>query len=138
MNTQLLCLFTYKNELDTSLEFIMKNYILINPNIFILVNKLNDSEFYITYNVERGSTPIDSNWKTILVHRKKQSNTIYTINALNTIIKHKTGGQLDTTYQLDWDDYRNSILITSNQSYKKIPTKIHKNIIVSDFNINDF
>jgi len=138
MNTQLLCLFTYKNELDTSLEFIMKNYILINPNIFILVNKLNDSEFYITYNVERGSTPIDSNWKTILVHRKKQSNTIYTINALNTIIKHKTGGQLDTTYQLDWDDYRNSILITSNQSYKKIPTKIHKNIIVSDLNINDF
>ena len=138
MNTQLLCLFTYKNELDTSLEFIMKNYILINPNIFILVNKLNDSEFYITYNVERGYTPIDSNWKTILVHRKKQSNTIYTINALNTIIKHKTGGQLDTTYQLDWDDYRNSILITSNQSYKKIPTKIHKNIIVSDLNINDF
>lgn len=138
MNTQLLCLFTYKNELDTSLEFIMKNYILINPNIFILVNKLNDSEFYITYNVERGSKPIDSNWKTILVHRKKQSNTIYTINALNTIIKHKTGGQLDTTYQLDWDEYRNSILITSNQSYKKIPTKIHKNIIVSDLNINDF
>ena len=83
MNTQLLCLFTYKNELDTSLEFIMKNYILINPNIFILVNKLNDSEFYITYNVERGSTPIDSNWKTILVHRKKQSNTIYTINTTN-------------------------------------------------------
>lgn len=138
MNTQLLCLFTYKNELDTSLEFIMKNYILINPNIFILVNKLNDSEFYITYNVERGSTPIDSNWKTILVHRKKQSNTIYTINALNAIIKHKTGGQLDTTYQLDWDDYRNSILITSNQSYKKIPTKIYKNIIVSDLNVNGF
>jgi hypothetical protein len=88
--------------------------------------------------VERGSTPIDSNWKTILVHRKKQSNTIYTINALNTIIKHKTGGQLDNTYQLDWDEYRNSILITSNQSYKKIPTKVHKNIIVSDLDINSF
>ena len=37
MNTQLLCLFTYRNELDTSLEFVLRNYTLINPNIFDLL-----------------------------------------------------------------------------------------------------
>jgi hypothetical protein len=92
MNTQLLCLFTYRNELDTSLQFVLKNYTLINPNIFVLESKNAENDLFITYNVEKGSAPIDSQWKTILVHRKKQSNTIYTINALNEVIKSKTGG----------------------------------------------
>ncbi len=138
MNTQLLCLFTYKNELDISLEFILKNYTLINPNIFVLESKLKEDDFFITYNVEKGSAPINSQWKTILVHRKKQSNTIYTINALNEVIKAKTGGQLDTSYQLDWDEFRNCIITTSNYGYKKIPTKVHKNLNASQLNINTF
>lgn len=138
MNTQLLCLFTYRNELDTSLEFILKNYTLINPNVFVLESKLKEDDLFITYNVEKGSAPINSQWKTILVHRKKQSNTIYTINALNEVIKAKTGGQLDTTYQLDWNEFKNCIITTSNYGYKKIPTKVHKNLNVSELNIDTF
>ena len=138
MNTQLLCLFTYRNELDTSLEFVLKNYTLINPNIFVLESKIAENDFFITYNVEKGSAPIVSQWKTILVHRKKQSNTIYTINALNEVIKSKTGGQLDTTYQLDWNEYRNCIITTSNYGYKKIPTKVFKNLNLSELNIDTF
>jgi len=109
MNTQLLCLFTYRNELDTSLEFILKNYTLINPNIFVLESKIVENDLFITYNVEKGSAPVNSQWKTILVHRKKQSNTIYTINALNEVIKAKTGGQ-----------------------------KVHKNLNLSELNIDTF
>jgi hypothetical protein len=60
------------------------------------------------------------------VHRKKQSNTIYTINALNEVIKSKTGGMLDNEYMIDWDEYKNCILTTSNSGYKKIPTKVFK------------
>jgi len=138
MNTQLLCLFTYRNELDTSLEFILKNYTLINPNIFVLESKLIENDLFITYNVEKGSAPVNSQWKTILVHRKKQSNTIYTINALNEVIKAKTGGQLDTTYQLDWNEFKNCIITTSNYGYKKIPTKVHKNLNLSELNIDTF
>lgn len=138
MNTQLLCLFTYKNELDISLEFILKSYTLINPNIFVLESKVKEDELFITYNVEKGSAAVPSQWKTILVHRKKQSNTIYTINALNEVIKSKTGGQLDNTYQLDWDEFRNCIITTSNSGYKKIPTKIHKTFNLSELNIDTF
>ena len=126
MNTQLLCLFTTKEDLDKSVNFILKNYILTNPNVFILENKSKPEETFITFNVEKGSAPISSEWKTILVHRKKQSNTIYTINALNEVVKSKTGGNLDNSYMIDWEEFKNCILTTSNQGYKMIPTKVFK------------
>jgi hypothetical protein len=126
MNTQLLCLFTTKEELEKSVNFILGSYKLTNPNVFILESKLRPEEAFITFNVEKGSSAIDSEWKTILVHRKKQSNTIYTINALNEVVKSKTGGMLDNSFQIDWEDFRNCILTTSNIGYKKIPTKVFK------------
>ena len=126
MNTQLLCLFTTKDSLDKSYEFIINNYTLTNPNIFVLESKTRPEEVFITFNVEKGSSAIPSDWKTILVHRKKQSNTIYTINALNEVVKEKTGGQVDTSYIIDWEEFRNCILTTSNVGYKKISTKVFK------------
>ena len=82
MNTQLLCLFTTKEELEKSIEFILGSYTLTNPNVFILENKTQLEECYITFNVEKGSIAIPSDWKTILVHRKKQSNTFVVIGNL--------------------------------------------------------
>ncbi len=132
MNTQLLCLFTTKEELDKSIEFIMENYTLVNPNVFVLENKSKVEECYITFNVEKGSVAIPSDWKTILVHRKKQSNSIYTINALNEVVKSKTGGMLDNSYMIDWEEFRNCILTTSNTGYKKISTKVFKSFNVEN------
>ena len=126
MNTQLLCLFTYKNELDISLEFILKNYTLINPNVFVLESKLKEDDLFITYNVEKGSAPVNSQWKTILVHRKKQSNTIYTINALNDLIKKLNGGVVDVSYRVNWQHYKNCILLTQNGDIKQLNTKVFK------------
>lgn len=132
MNTQLLCLFTLKNELDISVDFVLNNYTLTNPNVFVLENKINEGELYITFNVEKGSSAIPSDWKTILVHRKKQSNTIYTINALNEVVKSKTGGVLDNSYMIDWDEFKNCIITTSSIGYKKIPTKVFKSFNVEE------
>ncbi len=132
MNTQLLCLFTTKEELDKSIDFIMENYTLVNPNVFVLENKSKVEECYITFNVEKGSVAIPSDWKTILVHRKKQSNSIYTINALNEVVKSKTGGMLDNSYMIDWEEFRNCILTTSNTGYKKISTKVFKSFNVEN------
>jgi hypothetical protein len=126
MNTQLLCLFTTKEELEKSTNFVLTNYTLTNPNVFVLESKLKPEEVFITFNVEKGSAAVPSEWKTILVHRKKQSNTIYTINALNEVVKSKTGGQIDNSYMIDWEEFRNCIITTSNIGYKKIPTKVLK------------
>jgi hypothetical protein len=63
---------------------------------------------------------------TILLHRKKESNTLYTINALNDLIKSLNGGTLDTSYIIDWNDYKNCILLTHSGDLRKLDTKIYK------------
>lgn len=134
MNTQLLCLFTNKTDLDESLDFVLTKYTLINPNVFVLENKASKDELFITFNVQKGSSAIESRWKTILVHRKKESNTIYTINALNEVVKSKTGGKQDRNYIIEWSEFRNSILTTATGGYKQIPTRVFKSINTSKEN----
>ena len=126
MNTQLLCLFTTKEELDKSVNFILTNYTLTNPNVFILESKVRPEEAFITFNVEKGSNAIPSEWKTILVHRKKQSNSIYTINALNELIKKLNGGVVDVSYRINWMHYRNCILLTQHNELKQLNTRVYK------------
>ena len=132
MQTQLLCTFTSKDELQGCLQKIRETYYLVYNYIYVLQNKSNLEELFITYNIDTQYKPTYPLRDTILVHRKKQSNTIYTINALNEVIKSKTGGMLDNSYMIDWDEFRNCIITTSNMWYKKIPTKVFKS-----FNTND-
>ena len=78
-----------------------------------------------TYNVDFGNV---SNFldNTILVHRKKETNTLYTINALNTLIRELNDGKLDTSYRIAWEDYRNCILLTKGSDLRRVNTKLHK------------
>ena len=62
-----------------------KKYTIIYNKLFVL-EIVGKDEYVITYNVDQGNVQtIPDN--TILVHRKKESNTLYTINALNELIK---------------------------------------------------
>ena len=86
-------------------------------------------EYVVTYNVEQGNVhTIPEN--TILVHRKKESNTLYTINALNELIKKLNDGVVDTKFRIDWQHYRNCILLTQHNELHQLNTKIHKIIEV--------
>jgi len=66
-----------------------------------------------------------------MVHRKKESNTIYTINALNRLIKELNGGVEDKSYQVDWNEYRNSIILTAGDGYKTMKTKLFRIVDVN-------
>jgi hypothetical protein len=48
---------------------------------------------------------------TISINKKKHTNTLYTINALNSLIKVLNNGILDKSYQIDWENYRDVLLI---------------------------
>jgi hypothetical protein len=92
--------------------------------MFVLHIKSND-EYVATYNVDQHNvSSIPEN--TILVHRKKDSNTLYTINALNELIKRLNGGVVDSRFRVDWQHYRNTILLTQQNELKELKTKIHK------------
>lgn len=124
MSNKLFCTFTPEEELDQTLDLIKGKYEIIYNKIFVLYSKSNH-EYICTYNVDFGNV---SNFldNTILVHRKKESNTLYTINALNTLIKELNGGQLDKNYRVNWNDFRNCILLTRGPELKRINTKLHK------------
>ena len=92
--------------------------------MFVLFIK-STGEYVITYNVDQGNVSnIPSN--TILVHRKKDTNTLYTINALNTLIKALNGGIVDPKFRVDWQHYRNCILLTQGNELRQLNTKVHK------------
>ena len=92
--------------------------------MYVLHIKSND-EYVITYNVDNGNvTNIPEN--TILVHRKKETNTLYTINALNELIKSLNGGVVDTKFPINWHHYRNCIMLTQDNELKQLNTKIPK------------
>jgi hypothetical protein len=91
--------------------------------MFVLFVK-STNEYVVTYNVDQGNVNyIPEN--TILVHRKKESNTLYTINALNELIKKLNEGVVDTNYKVNWQHYRNCILLTQHNELKQLNTKIY-------------
>ena len=124
VNNKLFCTFTTLEELDNLVNSITKAYSIMYNKMFVLHIKSNN-EYVITYNVDQGNiNDIPDN--TILVHRKKESNTLYTINALNALIKSLNGGIMDSKYMVNWNDYRNCILLTRGDDFKKLDTKIHQ------------
>ena len=128
LNNKLFCTFTDINGLDSLIEDIKSKYTIIYNKLFVL-EIVGKDEFVVTYNVEQANVQsIPDN--TILVHRKKESNTLYTINALNELIKRLNGGVVDTSYQVDWQHYRNCILLTQHNDLNQLNTKIHKIIEV--------
>jgi len=124
MNTQLLCTFTPKKTVSKTTDLIIDTYDIIFNKIFVLKDTDNNRELMCTYNIESSENPtiLDN---TISLHRKKQTNTLYTINALNELIKSVNNGVLDTTFQVDWDNYRNSMLVTNDEGLRRINTAIH-------------
>lgn len=130
MQTQLLCTFTYKERLDNALESIQEAYEIAFDKIFVLKNAEQPSELFCTYNIDT-TEKYDILPKTISIHRKKRTNTLYTINALNELIRSLNDGVLDKTYQIPWDQYDNSLLVTNNDSFKKIDTELHDIIQVN-------
>lgn len=122
---KLFCSFSTKEGLDDRLQQINREYKIMYGKIFVLESP-ESQEYMCTYNIELdgGAAKILPN--TILLHRKKESNTLYTINSLNILIKSLNGGVLDTKYQINWHDYKNSILLTQGEELRKLNTAIHK------------
>ena len=125
MDTRLLCTFTTQDGLSTTLQEIRETYRLVYNYIYVLQNSNDDDELFITYNVAAESKRSGLMRNTILVHRKRETNTLYTINALNELIKMENDGVLDNRFVLNWDNYRNSIILTDTGGTKQIPTHIH-------------
>jgi hypothetical protein len=133
MKTQLLCTFTQKDRLEDILELIVLCNDILYEKIYVFQNIKESNQLICTYNVEYDSDnhPEDIP-NTISLHRKKQSNTLYTINALNEVIRSLNNGVLDKRFPIPWEQYQNSLLLTNDSGLSKIPTKIHSIVDTKD------
>jgi hypothetical protein len=124
VNNKLFCTFVPEEEIEGRVNEISRSYDIMYNKMFVLFIK-STGEYVITYNVDQGNiNTIPEN--TILVHRKKDTNTLYTINALNTLIKSLNDGVVDPRYRIDWQHYRNCILLTQQNEIKQLNTKVHQ------------
>ena len=129
MRTQLLCTFTNNKVLSKTIDKIVDAYDILYNKIFVLKNLDDVRELMCTYNIDAN---LDNKilQDTISLHRKKQTNTLYTINALNECIKICNNGVLDTSFQLEWESYRDSILLTNDSGLRRIDTEVQEIIYI--------
>ena len=131
MNNRLYCTFTTVDEYEEVANTIQTSYVILFNKIFVL-ESLDGEKIMLTYNVDMNNSTRNSMVdNTILVHRKKQTNTLYTINALNEVIKSLNNGVLDKSFAVNWNDYRNCILLIQTEGFNRIDTKIKEIINLS-------
>ena len=127
---KLFCTFTTPDELSTVLSDINRRYTIMYNKIFVLESP-QSKELMCTYNIDMGNVSDAPLPNTILLHRKKESNTLYTINALNALIRTLNNGMLDTRFIVNWADYKNCILLNTGPELRKLDTSIHKIVDLS-------
>ena len=132
MKTQLLATFTTKEDLDKIVRKIQNAYTIAFGKIYVLQNEKNVNELICTYNVdlEKGADYNDVKG-TISLHRKKHSNTLYTINALNEVVANLNNGIVDSKFIVPWENFKNTLMVTNSDGLNKIPTRIYKIIKIN-------
>ena len=135
VGNMLLCTFCKTHLVEGRIEDIKNKFKIKFNRIYVLHVKNQFDESLITYNIDLNEN--EKNYKdlmsgTINLHRKKESNTLYTINALNEIIKQNNNGVLDKNYPVVWENYANSILLYTNDKLKILPTVLKKIVYVNE------
>ena len=119
MKTQLVCTFTRKHSVDETIDSIKENFSVLNNKIFLFKSLETREDSLLSYNVI-----MDSYKKflpnSIMVHQKRETNTIYTINALNELIMNLNNGILDKTYPIEWERYRNCALLKNKEGFRVV------------------
>jgi len=125
MKTQLLCTFTKRNHFNETIDIIVTCNDVVFDKIYVFSNENDPHQLICTYNVEFDVDFVQGIQDTISLHRKKNTNTLYTINALNDLIRELNGGKLDKRFPIDWENYKNCLLLTNDEGLNKIPTRIY-------------
>jgi len=122
MKMQLLCTFTTLSELPTSIARIYKTYQIDNvSNLKCYQYVETPNSVVCVYNTLSATSRMSD---TITINRKKETETLYSINALNTLICELNNGVLDKSFRIDWSQYKNKLMLSDrNNSFRLIKIK---------------
>ena len=124
MNYQLVCTFTTQYYIAKTLQFVLSTFIIPTKKIFIFEDTKNNNNIFYTYNISETKRSIDSISDTILIHRKKETNTLYTINALNEVVRKMNNGILDETFEINWENYEDTMILATDSIIRIIKLKL--------------
>lgn len=119
MKTQLVCTFTRKHQVEDVIQDIKENFSILNNKVFHFKSFDTREDAILSYNIV-----MDSYKKflpnSIMVHQKRETNTIYTINALNELIMNLNNGILDKKYPIEWERYKNCALLKNKDGFRVV------------------
>ena len=113
MKSQLLCTFTFLDKLTISIGQIYKAYNaddVTNMKCYSYVET--PTNIICVYNVTTNERRLKD---TISINRKKDTNTFYSINALNSLIRATNNGILDKNFRVDWSQYIDTLLLADGE-----------------------
>jgi len=121
---QLLCRFSDSHLYTNHIDDIKNNVSLFDNRIFVFANQNKLTEIYLTFHTTKDVSNSNRLYNTISIHRKKHTNTLYTLNAMNRLIEDENGGKLDKNFQLNWEYYRNSIILINDPGVRIVPLRL--------------
>jgi hypothetical protein len=115
-NTMLLCTFV------NSKKFVIAKTISSIIDIFGIKKEIfqfkttDPTKIVLTYNVDN-SQDYDFPKNTLQIHRNKNTNTLYSLNALNKLIADGAAaeGKDPKDFRINWDNYKDSLIIMQKQ-----------------------
>lgn len=112
------------------LKSIIENF--NTDKIFIFSVEDDNYKRLVTFNIDQNdlgdkfSHFKKANANTIRLHRRKESNTFYTINGLNKLVCSQNGSR-DNSFGVSWDDYKNCcVLVDKEGQFNVLKTKLAK------------
>lgn len=114
ISSQLLCTFVNRSNKDSLIDKITNRYSIKSSKIFLMSSS--DDNWFLSYNVFKDDryfndvSNVGNIPNTISIHRKHKTNTFFTINALNELIKSINNGILSEYYDIEWTNYTNMFL----------------------------
>jgi len=114
--TKLICSFVNKNNIIGFIKNTDLTYGIQDGKVDVYL--LEDTRDYLcVYEITQVQSQLPR--RSIIIHKKSQTETLYTINAINMIIKDMNNGVLDKSIQIPWENYQNCLLITNGNSIVK-------------------
>ena len=130
-DTLLLATFCKSRDVKDIINLISDSFEIVGGKIFELQDESDRHKKILTYNIVKEEIVFSDVIKnTISLHRKKETNTLYTLNALNEVVMDQNDGQLDPQISVDWEPHRNTLLVTykddesGDQNLRRIETRL--------------
>lgn len=112
------------------LDKILRSYDICYKKIYVFSSDSLPNQVIFSYNIEEGNVGLQLD-STISLHRNPDTNTMYTIDALNSVIRMQNNGVLDVKFRVNWKEFEKKLLITEKGQLKIVPLHL-KQIINLD------